>query len=209
MLIGIANLSFSQQNKAKDLLDEVSSKMGAYTNMTIRFSSSLSNEDAGIQEGDEPPMKGVISLEGEKYNLEYLGNTFIFDGSKLYVINHEEKEIAISDDDLDTDDGFIYPSKLLTFYKEGYTFNLGAVGVVQGKQVQFVELTPMDSDSDIIKVELAIDQNTKHIIKLMQTGANNSKTTFEVTAFSHSQNLPESTFLFDKDSYLKQNYIID
>ncbi len=209
LLIGLANLSFSQQNKAKDLLDEVSTKMEAYTNMTIRFSSSLSNEDAGIKEGDEPPMKGVISLEGEKYNLEYLGNTFIFDGSKLYVINHEEKEIAISDDDLDTDDGFIYPSKLLTFYKEGYIFNLGSIGVVQGKQVQFVELTPMDSDSDIIKVELAIDQNTKHIVKLMQTGVNNSKTTFEVTAFSHSQILPESTFSFEKESYLKQNYIID
>ncbi len=96
--------------------------MGAYKNMYIAFSSTLSNEDAGIKEGDEPPIRGEINLQGEKYNLNYLGNNFIFDGKKLYVINHDEKEIAITDGDLDGDDGFIYPSKLLTFYKEGYNF---------------------------------------------------------------------------------------
>ena len=209
LFVGITTIGFAQENKAKTLLDEVSSKMGAYTNMTIAFSSSLSNEDAGIKEGDEPPIKGVITLEGEKYNLDYLGSTFIFDGKKLYVINHEEKEIAINDGDFDTDDGFIYPSKLLTFYKEGYTFSMGKLKTVKGKKIQFVELTPIDSNSDIVKVELGIDVKTKHIYKLMQTGANTSKTTFEITSFKNSQILPKTTFAFDKDSYLKQNYIID
>ncbi len=209
VFLGITTVAFSQENKAKTLLDEVSSKMGAYTNMTIAFSSSLSNEDAGIKEGDEPPIKGIITLEGEKYNLEYLGNTFIFDGSKLYVINHEEKEIAINDGDFDTDDGFIYPSKLLTFYKEGYTYSMGKQTTVKGKNIQFVALTPIDSNSDIVNVELGIDLKTKHIYTLMQTGANTSKTTFEITSFKYSQVLPKTTFTFDKDSYLKKNYIID
>ena len=209
IFIGITTNSSAQENKAKTLLDEVSSKMGAYTNMTIAFSSSLSNEDAGIKEGDEPPIKGLIVLEGEKYNLEYLGSTFVFDGTKLYVINHEEKEIAINDGDFDTDDGFIYPSKLLTFYKEGYTFSLGKLSTIKGEKIQFVELTPIDSNSDIVKVELGINMKTKHVYKLIQTGANTSKTTFEITSFKYSQVLPKTTFLFDKDSYLKKNYIID
>jgi hypothetical protein len=209
LFIGIISIGFSQENKAKTLLDEVSSKMSAYTNMNIAFSSSLSNEDAGIKEGDEPPIKGVITLEGEKYNLEYLGNTFIFNGSKLYVINHEEKEIAVNDGDFDADDGFIYPSKLLTFYKEGYTFSMGKQTTIKGKKIQFVELTPIDSNSDIVKVELGINLKTKHIYKLIQTGANTSKTTFEITSFKYSQVLPKTTFIFDKDSYLKKNYIID
>jgi len=96
--------------KAKSLLDEVSSKMGAYDNMFIGFSSSLVNEDAGIKENDEPPIRGNITLKGEKYNLDYLGNKFLFDGSKLYIINNDEKEINISDEDLREEDGFIYPS---------------------------------------------------------------------------------------------------
>lgn len=202
-------VGFAQENNAKTLLDEVSSKMGAYTNMTIAFSSSLSNEDAGIKEGDEPPNKGVIILQDEKYNLDYLGNTFIFDGKKLYVINHDEQEIAINDGDFDTDDGFIYPSKLLTFYKEGYSFSMGKIKTIKGKKIQFVELTPIDSASDIVKVELGIEMSTKHIYQLTQTGANTSKTTFLITAFKNNQELPKVTFTFDKDSYLKKNYTID
>jgi len=209
LLIGITTIGFAQENSAKALLDEVASKMGAYTNMTISFSSSLSNEDAGIKEGDEPPIKGTIILEGEKYSLDYLGSTFIFDGKKLYVINHDEQEIAINEGDFDTDDGFIYPSKLLTFYKEGYTFSLGNLRTIKGKKIQFIELIPIDSDSDIVKVELGIDMKTKHIYKLIQTGANTSKTIFEITTFKNSQILPKTTFTFDKASYLKKNYTID
>jgi outer membrane lipoprotein-sorting protein len=208
-LMGMITFSHGQEDGAKALLDQVSTKMGAYSNMTIAFSSSLTNEEAGIQEGDEPPIKGVISLEGEKYNLEYLGNTFIFDGSKLYVINHEEQEITINDGDLDADDGFIYPSKLLTFYKEGYSFALGKVTEKGSKKIQTVILTPMDSHSEIVQVVLAIDMTTKHIVNLIQTGANSSKTSFEITSFKYDQVLPETMFSFDKEAYVKKDYIID
>ena len=90
----LSSSAISQQTElAKKLLDDVSSKMKAYNNMQLSFSASLSNEEAGINEDDELPTKGAITLQGEKYNLDYLGNTFIFDGVKLYVINHDEKEI--------------------------------------------------------------------------------------------------------------------
>ena len=70
--------------------------MGAYENMYLGFNQTLSNEDAGIKEGDEPPIRGEINLQREKYSLNYLGNKFIYDGAKLYVINNEEKEISIT-----------------------------------------------------------------------------------------------------------------
>ena len=177
----IATVAFAQSaEKAKSLLDEVSAKMGAYENMYIGFSQTLSNEEAGIKEGDEPPIKGEINLKGEKYSLNYLGNHFIYDGAKLYVINHDEKEISISDSDLSDDDGFIYPSKLLTFYKEGYTLKMGKLQNIKGKKIQFVTLNPIDSNSEIIMVELGIDVKTKHIYKLIQTGINASKTIFKI-----------------------------
>jgi len=209
LFVGMTTFSFAQDNKAKALLDEVSTTMTSYANMYIEFESSLTNEDAGIKEGDELPEKGKIFLEGEKYNLNYLGTSFLFDGKKLHVINHDEKEIAINDDDFDTDDGFIYPSKLFTFYKEGYLFALGKTQTIKGKKVQFVELTPIDSNSEIVKVELGIDMSTKHIFKLIQTGANKSKTTMTITSLKSNQTLPKNTFTFDKNEYLKKDYIID
>ena len=208
--IFLATITFSQNSEeAQSLLDEVSMKMGAYENMYIGFSQSLSNEDAGIKDGDEPPIRGVINIQNEKYILNYLGNKFIYDGNKLYVINTDEKEISITDGDMDGDDGFIYPSKLLTFYKEGYNFEMGRLKNINGRKIQFVTLNPIDSNSDIIKVELGIDAKTKHIYKLLQTGANSSKTTFTITTFRRNQTLSENFFMFDKQKYLDQNYTID
>ena len=206
----ITAISLSQNDeKAKSLLDEVSIKMGAYENMYIGFSQTLSNEDAGIKEGDEPPIRGEINLKGEKYSLNYLGNQFIYDGKKLHVINNDEKEISISESDFSGDDGFIYPSKLLTFYKEGYSLQMGKVQNIKGRSIQFVTLNPIDSNSEIVKVELAIDAKTKHIYKLIQTGANASKTTFTITEFKKNEDLPDNFFTFNREEYLKQNYTID
>ena len=203
-------LSFSQEtNEAKQLLDEVSTKMGAYDNMQIGFSTSLVNKEAGVEENDEPPINGTIMLKGEKYTLDYLGNTFIFDGKKLYVINHDDKEITINDDDLSEDEGFIYPSKLLTFYKEGYTYKMGKLTNMSGRKIQFVELTPIDSNSEIIQVSLGIDAKTKHIYQLIQLGSNGAKTTLTINQFKSNQRLSDLTFQFDKEKYKKLDYLID
>jgi outer membrane lipoprotein-sorting protein len=206
----ITAISLSQNDaKAKSLLDEVSIKMGAYKNMYIGFSQTLSNEDAGIKEGDEPPIRGEINLQGEKYSLNYLGNQFIYDGKKLHVINNDEKEISISESDFSGDDGFIYPSKLFTFYKEGYNLQMGNAQNIKGRNIQFVTLNPIDSNSEIVKVELAIDAKTKHIYKLIQTGANASKTTFTITEFKKNEDLSDNFFTFNRAEYLRQNYTID
>jgi outer membrane lipoprotein-sorting protein len=206
----ITSITFSQNSlEAKALLDEVSTKMSAYDNMYLGFSQTLSNEEAGINEGDEPPIRGEINLKGEKYSLNYLGNQFIFDGRKLYVINNEEKEVSITEGYLDADDGFIYPSKLLTFYKEGYNFEMGKLINIKGRKIQFVTLNPIDSNSDIIKVELGIDAKTKHIYKLIQTGSNGAKTSFTITSFKSNQPLSDSFFSFDKQKYLNQKFTID
>ncbi|WP_299620095.1 outer membrane lipoprotein carrier protein LolA [uncultured Tenacibaculum sp.] len=210
-ILGVClSLNVAAQNtseKAKSLLDEVSTKMGAYKNMNIGFTSTLVNKEAGIT--NDPPIRGNITLAGEKYNLNYLGNNFVFNGKRLVVINTEEKEVTINDGDLEEEDGFIYPSKLLTFYKEGYNYEMGDLKNNKGRKVQYVDLTPIDSNSDIIKVKLGIDAKTKHIYKLIQIGSNGAETTFTITKFKSNQAISENLFSFDKSKYEKMGYLID
>lgn len=207
LFISINIVGQNNATEAKKMLDEVSTKMGSYTNMIIGFNSTLVNKEAGIT--NDPPIRGNITLAGEKYSLDYLGNNFIFDGKKLVVINQEEKEINITNGDIDEEDGFIYPSKLLTFYKEGYTFSMGKLKNNNGRKVQYIDLTPIDSNSDIVKVQLGIDAKTKHIYKLIQIGSNGAETTFTITKFKSNQAISKNMFSFDKEKYLKQGYFID
>lgn len=207
IFISFNTIAQNSSSKAKLLLDEVSTKMGAYKNMVIGFNSTLVNKEAGIT--NDPPISGNITIAGEKYNLEYLGNNFLFNGKKLAVINHDEKEINISNGDLEEEDGFIYPSKLLTFYKEGYNYTMGKLKNHKGRKVQYVDLTPIDSNSDIIKVQLGIDAKTKHIYKLVQIGSNGAETTFTITKFKSNQPISEKYFSFNKEKYTSQGYLID
>jgi len=202
--------AFAQQkDEARILLDDVSTTMKSYNNITLDFSTSLINEEAGINEDDELPTKGSITLQGEKYNLNYLGNTFIFNGLKLFVINYDEKEIMINDQDFEEDDGVIYPSKLLTFYKEGYNYKMGLIKNIKGRKIQFVDLTPIDTESEIVKVNLGIDIKTRHIYKLIQFGDNGTKTILTIDQFKSNQNISNELFQFDRNSYEKLGYLID
>ena len=87
---------------------------------------------------------------------------------------------------------------------------MGNIKQKNGRNLQFVNLFPMNSKSNIIKVELAIEMKKKHIYQLIQTGENGSKTTFTITTFKPNQKLSESLFSFDTKKYSEKNgYTID
>jgi hypothetical protein len=86
---------------------------------------------------------------------------------------------------------------------------MGKTVNIKGRKIQFVTLNPIDSNSEIIKVELGIDAKTKHIYKLIQTGSNTSKTTFTITEFKKNETLSANFFTFNKAKYLSKNYTID
>ncbi|HZH69416.1 MAG TPA: outer membrane lipoprotein carrier protein LolA, partial [Flavobacteriaceae bacterium] len=103
--------------KAKTLLDEVSTKVKSYNNIEIEFKYSLTN----LKEGINQDTRGDVTLQGDKYLLNMMGATRLFDGTKLYTISPEDEEVTISSIGTDEEDE-ITPSKMLTFYEKGYTY---------------------------------------------------------------------------------------
>ena len=68
----------AQDKKAKDLLDQVTAKVKTYINISIDFKYTLTNTKENINKES----KGNLLLEGNKYVLNFLGVTKIFDGKK-------------------------------------------------------------------------------------------------------------------------------
>ena len=58
---------------------------------------------------------------------------------------------------------------MLTFYKEGHTYQWDILQNVQGRKIQYVKLIPIDTNSQIKSILLGIDAETKHIYKLIET----------------------------------------
>lgn len=201
LLFTILALNSFSQNKAKTLLNEVSQKVKSYQNISIDFKYVLENTSEKIKQ----ETRGDVVLQGEKYKLNILGVTRLFDGKKLYSISPEDEEVTISSHTDDSDDN-ITPSKMLSFYENGYTYAMDIEQNVQGRKIQYVKLTPIDSNSEINYILLGIDAQTKHIYTLIQIGKNGTKTTLTVNSFKTNEPLSKSLFTFDATKY-KDYYI--
>ena len=86
---------------------------------------------------------------------------------------------------------------------------MGKMVNMSGRKIQFVELVPIDSNSEIVKVDLGIDAKSKHIYQLIQQGANGAQTTLTINQFKSNQDISDRLFEFDKAKYEKMDYIVD
>ena len=199
------SITLSAQNdaKAKALLDEVYTKVNGYENIYVDFKYVLENTKENIKQ----ETKGNVTLQKNKYLFNYLGATKMFYGKKTYTVVPENEEVIIETSNGD-DEGTITPSKMLTFYKQGYKYKWDIAQNVKGRQIQYVELIPISSNSDIKQILLGIDVQTKHIYNLIETGKNGTKTTITVNSFKTNQPLSKSLFTFDEGKYKKEGYYI-
>jgi outer membrane lipoprotein-sorting protein len=189
--------SFSQNDvKAEALLADVSTKIKAYKNISLDFKYELNN----VSEDIKQVTRGDVVIEGDQYKLNILGITRIFDGTTLYTISPEDEEVTISSENTE-DEGTITPSKMLSFYEDGYTYSMDIVQTVKGRKIQYVKLNPIDNNSEINNILLGIDVTTKHIYNLIEVGKNGTKTTLTVNSFKTDESISKSLFTFDKTKY--------
>jgi len=200
-ILSIFSVNGQETTKAKTLLNEVSSKVKSYDNMVIDFKYTLENSAENMSQ----ETRGDVSINGDKYVLNLMGTTQIFDGKKIYTIIPEDQEINISNY-VAEDDNNITPSKMLTFYQEGYTYKWDITQDIKGRKIQYIKLTPIDSNADVKNILLGIDSQTKHIYNLIQTQDNGTKITITIKSFKTNQPLAKSLFSFKEDRY-KDFYI--
>lgn len=206
LLLFIASLciSISTAQDAKALLNEVSAKARGYENIQIDFKYNLNNAKENVNQDT----RGDVTLSGNKYVLNMLGTTRLFDGKKIYSIVPEDEEVTISNYN-PREDKEITPSKMLTFYEKGYTYKMDIEQNVRGRKIQFVKLIPIDSKAEIKDILLGIDSQTKHIYKLIQTDAKGTKYTLTVNSFKTNQPLSKTLFTFDLARYEQDGYYIN
>src|SRR5690554_7358134 len=104
--------AFSYAQNAQTLLKQVSEKVKSYDNIYIDFKYLIDIPSQNIRQ----ETRGDVTLEGDKYVLNMMGTTRIFDGKVIHTIVPEDEEVTISAYN-PQDDSEITPSKMLTFYR--------------------------------------------------------------------------------------------
>jgi outer membrane lipoprotein-sorting protein len=192
----------AQDKKAKELLDQVTAKVRSYDNIVIDFKYTLNNAKENINQDS----KGNVTMQGNKYVLNFMGVTKIFDGKVNYTIVPEDEEITISKHN-DNDANAITPSKMLTFFNSGYKYSWNILQNIKGRKIQYIKLVPINAKDQRKEILLGIDSQTKHIYNLIEMGKNGTKTTLTVNSFKTNQPLSKNQFTFTASKY--PNYYIN
>lgn len=192
----------AQDKKAKDLLDDVTAKIKSYDNIVIDFKYTLNNAKERINQES----KGNVTIDGNKYVLNFMGVTKIYDGKKTYTIVPEDEEVTVSSVN-DNDEKAITPSKMLTFFNSGYKYSWDTSQDVKGRKIQYIKLIPTSAKDQRKEVLLGVDVQTKHIYNLIEVGKNGTKTTLTVNSFKTNQPLSKNQFTFVQSKY--PNYYIN
>lgn len=187
----VFNIQAQNAEKAKNLLNEVTNKIKTYNNITIDFDLNANGQNS----------KGNVSFSGDKYVLNFMGITRIFDGSKIYTINPEDEEVTIQSPKKSGNES-LTPSKLLTFFNSGYSFTWDISQDINGRKIQYIKLKPTGK-SDVKEILLGIDVKTKHIYNKIDVLKNGSKTTLTVKSFKTNLTLSKNHFTFVESKYPK------
>ncbi len=198
----ISTLGFSQDGKK--LLDEVAKKVNSYHNIYVEFDHKLKNEAAKL----DRTSRGNATLKKDLYHFNYMGVEQLFDGQKVYLIIHEDEEVIIKKPNNNEDVTTLSPSKMLTFYEKGFTYEMDILQNVKGRKIQYVKLTPINSDSDLKQILVGVDNRTKHIYKIIETGIDDTVTTYTISKFDTNQSISDKLFTFDKDKFESKGYDI-
>ena len=201
LFLTISNL---KAQSIQSLLNEVSNKVKSYENIQIDFKYSLENTRENVKQDT----RANITLKGDNYVLNMLGVTRIFDGKTIYTIVPEDEEVTISNYSKEEDKS-ISVSEMLTFYENGYNYKMDIQQNIRGRKIQYIKLSPIDSNTEIKNILLGIDMQTKHIYKLIQIDSSGTNYTITVNSFKTNQPISQNLFIFDKEKYINQGYYIN
>ena len=203
LILLVIGRTIAQEQRAEILLNEVSESMAQFDNISITFTYELVNRKELIQQKE----KGSLVVEGDAYLLKLMGIEQLSDGINKHTINSENQEVLIEplgngfDEDLS-------PSKIFSFYKQGYRFEWDIMQPLYGgRKIQFIKLIPIDTYSQASYLLLGIDTYTKNIYKLIEVDNDGTETTLTISSFKTNIEIPKNTFVFSLSEY--PNYYID
>ena len=191
-------VSAQQDEKAKNILDQVSKQTSSFQSIQADFSFILKNTELGINEKND----GSIILKGKKYfiDLPDMGLK-VFSNEKIrwnYMKNGNQVTVMnVGDDSEDLMD----PAALFSIYEKDFNSKFVKDSTVAGKAIHIVELLPDNDALDVSKISVNVDKNTMMIQSAILHSNDGNQYVIEIKNMVTNKNFPDSDFVFDAGKF--------
>lgn len=192
-------LSFAQQDqKAKNILDQVADKTKSFKTIEANFSFTMDNDEVDIHESND----GTIKLKGKKYTVQLpdLGVKIYSDGQTLWNYMEDGNQVTISTIEEGSGD-LMDPSSLFNIYEKGFQSKFIEEKQEGSKMLNIIELYPDDSFPDVTKIKLAINKSTSMIDSATLYDTDDNLYGIEVKKMETNKSFPDSDFVFNADDF--------
>ncbi len=201
------NMGWTQDTKAKEILDKVSEKTRAYKSINADFSFSTENQEMDINEGND----GSIKIKGKKYNLKMKGLKggeqqsevileVFSDGVILWNYMKDGNQVTVSKVD-DESNELMDPSSIFTIYERGFKSEFIAEKKMDDKTVYHINLYPDSDEFDVSKIEIFIDKAAYMIHAATLFAADGNLYKILVNKLETDKDFSDSEFVFDASKH--------
>jgi outer membrane lipoprotein-sorting protein len=184
--------------QATVLLQKVSEKYKSYKNISSSFKLLVQKPKVKADDDERKltdTLSGKILLEGAKFSISINNQQIICDGKNIWTYIPADKEVQINYFE-ETDDVFS-PSKIFTFYKEGYSYQLKDKRTIGGKAVTVIEMSPANKKASYFKIDVAIDEATMQIVESKIYQKNGMRYVYLLSKQTYNTNSTADSFSFD------------
>jgi outer membrane lipoprotein carrier protein len=195
-----APLTTAQESdpQAKAVLDKLRKKYQAFQSLEQAFTLEIE-----LPEQKKEVQQGKMAKQGKKYRLDLASQTVISDGTALWLVLHQNKEVQINAlPDPSEDENLLTPDALFSFYDKGrFVYFLVNETTVSGKVVQEIDFKPLDKDSEYSKLRLTVDKGAMQVMSLKAFGKDGSRYTVKMGVFAPNKAFSANFFSFDKSKF--------
>lgn len=189
------NFAFAQQDsKAKQILDDMSSKYKNMNAYKVNFVNKMENRVENISE----QYSGEITVKGQKFKL-VLGDQEVYNnGETVWTYFKDVNEVNI--DDFEPGEGELSPVTIYNAYKEGYKYRFVEEKKDGAKTVEVIELQPEPGSKqfdDIIKIKLEIDKTDNTLSYMEIYDKSGSVYSYKMSGFAPQSGLSDAVFEFN------------
>ena len=183
-------ISFGQDDKANDILKQLSENTRSYETMDVDFDFNFVNLSQDINEAQ----KGNIKIHKNKFRLNLNQQLIISDDSTQWIFLKESNELQIME--YDSEDDMLSPNKLFTIYEKGYKSNY--VETTESNHV--IDLFPIESN-EFKNIQIQVDINKIQLKKIILFDKNGGSFSYVITRFETNNDLASELFKFNVEDY--------
>ncbi|MFN8294158.1 MAG: outer membrane lipoprotein carrier protein LolA [Chitinophagales bacterium] len=190
------------QDEADIALKKMSTRYEAFKTIKADFKLVVTNPKLKPTDNEAKltdTIPGSISLKGEKFKIVMPGQEIFCDGKNIWTYLPKEREVQV---DLfeETDDVFS-PSKLFSFYKTGFSYQVKEKKTVAGKKILVAEMSPVNKKTSYFKIDVSINDSNAALLESKIYAKNGSRYLYKITAEKPDVELSDAFFTFDAAKY--------